>query len=79
MASENCHGRGVLPVVRWGLWTAVSVWMWPGSAFGSSESAESVKCWKCGYLLTGLRSTRCPECGDEPTLDELWAGHRSDV
>ena len=38
------------------------------------EGASAPRCLKCGYLLIGLRSTRCPECGDEPTLDELWRG-----
>ena len=70
---------GVLPLIGWGLWMAVSVWMWPWSVSASAVSAESLSCLKCGYLLTGLRVTRCPECGDEPTLDELWEGHRSDV
>lgn len=28
-------------------------------------------CPKCGYNLTGLRETRCPECGATYTLDEL--------
>ena len=28
-------------------------------------------CPKCGYNLTGLRETRCPECGATYTVDEL--------
>ncbi|MCH9033356.1 MAG: hypothetical protein IID42_02485 [Planctomycetes bacterium] len=30
-------------------------------------------CPKCGYDLKGLAMARCPECGTEFTLDELFA------
>jgi len=30
------------------------------------------KCPKCGYNLSGLTHCRCPECGTEYRLDELW-------
>lgn len=68
-----------LVMIGWGLWMALSVWMWPGSAFEGGLAADALKCLKCGYLLTGLRATRCPECGNEPTLDELWNAHISGV
>ncbi len=29
-------------------------------------------CPKCGYNLSGLRECRCPECGVNYTLDQLW-------
>ena len=29
-------------------------------------------------LVTGLCATRCPECGDERTIDELWRAHASE-
>jgi len=29
-------------------------------------------CPKCGYNLSGQRLCRCPECGGEFRLDELW-------
>ncbi|MDB5303490.1 MAG: hypothetical protein JWM97_1039, partial [Phycisphaerales bacterium] len=32
-----------------------------------------VVCPTCGYNLTGLTATRCPECGSQFTLDELMA------
>ncbi|MCC7290726.1 MAG: hypothetical protein IT449_01540 [Phycisphaerales bacterium] len=39
-------------------------------------------CPACGYQMTGLKQCRCPECGRDYTLDELWkstrAGMRSD-
>ena len=35
------------------------------------NSNEVVVCLKCGYNLTGLREARCPECGEQYTLNEL--------
>ena len=42
---------------------------------GTTKSA--VVCPHCGYNLTGLQSTRCPECGTLYTLDELLLGQPS--
>jgi hypothetical protein len=33
----------------------------------------AVPCPTCGYDMTGLRGTRCPECGCEFTVDEIVA------
>lgn len=30
------------------------------------------QCLSCGYNLSGLTHCRCPECGREHRLDELW-------
>ena len=35
--------------------------------------AKAITCPTCGYNLTGLTATRCPECGKQCTLDELFA------
>jgi hypothetical protein len=64
---------GCLPIIGWGVWIAVTVWIWPIRARALEAVVSSPKCQHCGYLLIGLRATRCPECGDEPTIDELWA------
>ena len=32
-----------------------------------------IACPTCGYDLTGLREARCPECGSQFTLDQLYA------
>ena len=64
---------GVSPLIGWGLWMAVTMWIWPMRAPALEAVASGPRCLQCGYLLIGLRATRCPECGSEPTLDELWA------
>lgn len=33
-------------------------------------------CMKCGYNLSGLTQCRCPECGTEYRIEELWRGRR---
>jgi len=33
---------------------------------------QRLKCPACGYLMTGLHEARCPECGQQYTLDELY-------
>ncbi|MCP4249853.1 MAG: hypothetical protein GY778_22655 [bacterium] len=63
-----------LPVAGWGVWMAATVWIWPlRPVSGGHSDAQQPRCPQCAYPLTGLRATRCPECGHEPTLDELWA------
>jgi len=61
-----------LPVIGWGIWMAWTVTYWPMRAEAGDPACLVPRCMKCGYLLIGLKATRCPECGDEPTLDELW-------
>ncbi len=36
-------------------------------------SEATVACPLCGYNMTGLHDTRCPECGHHPTLQEFIA------
>jgi hypothetical protein len=42
-----------------------------------SVNKDAIVCPKCGYNLTGLQGTRCPECGTQYTLDELLLGQPS--
>lgn len=35
-------------------------------------SVRTVFCPNCEYDLTGLSEARCPECGTQYTLNELW-------
>ena len=42
----------------------------------------AIGCPTCGYNLTGLREARCPECGSQYTLDQLYAaaaGEKADL
>lgn len=39
-----------------------------------ARGVDVVTCVACGYNMTGLKTTRCPECGAEFTLDQLLAG-----
>jgi hypothetical protein len=41
---------------------------------GGGSGPEVVVCLKCKYPLTGLTAAKCPECGSEFTLDQLFAG-----
>jgi hypothetical protein len=55
-----------------GLWVGWTMHMWPMKPEAVTLDPMGPRCMRCGYPLRGLRATRCPECGDEPTLDELW-------
>lgn len=63
---------GCLPLIGWGVWMAWVTARCP-MRINLDESASSPSCPSCGYSLRGLTTTRCPECGCEPTLDQLWA------
>jgi hypothetical protein len=41
---------------------------------GRRGDGPAVPCPTCGYDMTGLRGTRCPECGCEFTVNEILAG-----
>jgi hypothetical protein len=64
------------------LWVFGTVLAWRESpaehaARIASLGKEALTCPTCGYNLTGLRGTRCPECGSEFTLDQLLASQPS--
>jgi len=67
------------PPMGWGIWMALTMWLWPFTASTADVVEASPRCLKCGYMLKGLRRTRCPECGDERTLDELWAANAAEA
>ncbi|MFH1418031.1 MAG: hypothetical protein ABII12_07090 [Planctomycetota bacterium] len=59
-------------------WLASTVLIWRETATERLRRAGSVAdaviaCPACGYNLTGLHQTRCPECGAQYTLDELFS------
>ena len=77
------HGFGYFigTVVPPLLWVAATVLVWRETdaeraarlrAQGRGDR-PAIPCPTCGYDMTGLKSTRCPECGSEFTVDELLA------
>ena len=38
-----------------------------------AAGTDSICCPVCGYNMTGLHESRCPECGSQFTLDQLLA------
>jgi hypothetical protein len=66
---------GVTAILFWLLGTVL---IWRETAGERVErlrarSPEAIVCPSCGYNLTGLRQTTCPECGARYTIDELAA------
>jgi hypothetical protein len=54
------------------VFAAYAVWR-AGFAQGWRRAREAPPtCQKCGYNMSGLRHCRCPECGVEYDLDQLW-------
>lgn len=70
---------GCLPIMGWGLWMAISITIWPTHAEYAELGSPEPRCLGCGYRMTGLTDTRCPECGDQPTLEQLWAGNSAGI
>lgn len=58
------------------IWLVGTIFAWRetpaerGARLGGGENA--VACPQCGYNLTGLSESRCPECGRTYTLNELF-------
>ena len=65
--------RYMLPVMAWGVWMIATILIWRYRAAAALAVEDRLRCAACGYSLRGLYATRCPECGDQPTLDELFA------
>ena len=64
------------------LWLIATVLIWRETpaerALRLAASPSSVvSCPNCGYNLTGLTESRCPECGSKFTLNELLASQPS--
>lgn len=60
------------------LWLIATVFLWRETAAErarrvTASSRSAITCPTCGYNLTGLTESRCPECGSKFTLDELLA------
>ncbi len=64
---------GIIAIV---CWLAATVFIWQETrneriARVKMRRADVMVCPGCGYNLTGLRQTACPECGASYTIDEL--------
>lgn len=65
--------RYALPVMAWGGWmvATILIWRFREGRLPTGLAEDLCRCPSCGYSLRGLYRTRCPECGIEPSLDEL--------
>jgi hypothetical protein len=63
------------------LWLVATVFIWRETAAERSArlagAGNAITCPTCGYNLTGLHESRCPECGTKFTLDELLVAQRA--
>ena len=57
------------------LWLVATVFLWRETSAERrarvAGTGNAITCPNCGYNLTGLHESRCPECGTRFTLDEL--------
>lgn len=69
----------ILGGLTWAVsWLASTVFIWRETAFERARrlgqiSESAIACPRCGYNMTGLNHARCPECGTQYTLNELFA------
>lgn len=63
LVSSNAYRLAVLPPMGWGVWMGMTGCLWPYKP-DADVRPTSPLCLACGYPLTGLTHTRCPECGD---------------
>jgi hypothetical protein len=59
------------------IWIIMTIVLWRETTEERAARLRGVRdaivCPNCGYNLTGLAGTRCPECGSQYTIDELLA------
>ena len=60
------------------LWLFGTAWAWRETSAEragrlAAMGVEALPCPSCGYNLSGLRESKCPECGAAFTLDQLYA------
>ncbi len=60
------------------LWLFGTAWAWRETKVEragrlAAMGVEALPCPSCGYNLSGLRESKCPECGAAFTLDQLFA------
>jgi len=60
-------------IIALACWPALAVWVWREMPEERQRRIMVVSCPKCGYDLHGLSECRCPECGQQYTIDQLYA------
>jgi hypothetical protein len=73
---ENVVGDIIGSIVAPLVWLIETTLLWRETPAERAERLRSLQkaavvCPSCGYNLTGLQGTRCPECGTLFTLDEI--------
>ena len=67
----------ILGGMIWALtWIAATALIWreiKAERLARLRQIGAIACPTCGYNLTGLREAKCPECGSQFTLDQLYA------
>jgi uncharacterized membrane protein YraQ (UPF0718 family) len=63
------------------LWLAATVLLWRETPTERADRVQRaagflLSCPKCGYNMTGLYESRCPECGERYSLDQLYSAQR---
>ncbi len=79
--NDETFGIFVGGLVTMVLWLPVTILAWRERP---AERAERIRqsasdvlfCPRCGYNMTGLQLARCPECGAQFTLNELFAAQQ---
>lgn len=66
------------------LWLVFTVLLWRETndervARIRQAGGDALFCAQCGYNMTGLKESRCPECGQAYTLDALFAAQKTET
>jgi signal transduction histidine kinase len=79
-AMEREFGFFIASVTPPLLWMVATVLVWretdaerTARLRANGRADGGIPCPACAYDMTGLKGTRCPECGSEITIDELIA------
>jgi hypothetical protein len=80
---DEDHASAVCVPLAMILWPLGTVFIWQDrlsdrAARSHAMQRESVRCPGCGYALSDIRSTTCPECGRTFTVRELVVGKDED-
>lgn len=76
---DEDYATGISVPLAMILWPLGTVFIWQDrladrAARSRAAQRDAVKCPGCGYALSDIRSTTCPECGRTFTLRELVVG-----